>query len=225
MKGAVAAVTFPAPHGTEVVVLAPNQSVTFGRSSNCDIRFAHAPIADDGVPRVAGRLIATAGRVIVESLPGDGRRSLEINADGQPSRLLVVGEAYSPATQEFRITVYGDQQGWPLLVAVRGEDTELAPGDDEHPTRHIEVVFTPMQEKVLRAYVEPVRRGRLEPATHREVADQLGYHVNSVREALYEAWARLFAANVPMPDVSDKRVAVVEALRLHGMLLTAAEDT
>jgi hypothetical protein len=39
-----------------------------------------------------------------------------------------------------------------------------------------------------------------------------------VREILYEIWARMFAQQVPMPDVSDKRVAVVEATRVHGLL-------
>jgi hypothetical protein len=95
--------------------------------------------------------------------------------------------------------------------------------DDDRSTRQISVVFTPMQRRVLRAYVEPMRRGRLEPATHREVAEALSYHQNSAREALYEAWARLFAAGVPMPDVSDKRVAVAEAIRLHRLLEDADE--
>jgi hypothetical protein len=217
-----AAVTFPAPHGTDVVVVGEGETVTFGRAGSCDIRFGFAPTADVGVPRVAGRLIAAAGRVIVESLPGDGRRSIEVIADGHPVRMLVVGEAFSPVTVEFRVVVHGQQRAWPLLVVAR------APGvaerdDDDRSTRQISVAFTPMQQRVLRAYVEPMRRGRLEPATHREVAEALSYHQNSAREALYEAWARLFAAGVPMPDVSDKRVAVAEAIRLHRLLEDADE--
>ena len=42
--------------------------------------------------------------------------------------------------------------------------------------------------------------------------------INSAREALYEVWAKLFAAGIPMPDVSEKRIAVVEAVRLHRLL-------
>jgi hypothetical protein len=50
------------------------------------------------------------------------------------------------------------------------------------------------------------------------VAAALNYHPNTVREVLYEIWALMFAEQIPMPDVSDKRVAVVEAARVHGML-------
>jgi hypothetical protein len=75
-----------------------------------------------------------------------------------------------------------------------------------------------MQRRVVAAYMEPLRHGRLEPATHREVAAALSYHPNSAREALYEVWARMFAAGIPMPDVAEKRVAVVEAVRLHRLL-------
>ena len=55
-----AAVTFPAPHGTDVVVVGEGETVTFGRAGSCDIRFGFVPTADVGVPRVAGRLIAAA---------------------------------------------------------------------------------------------------------------------------------------------------------------------
>ena len=80
------------------------------------------------------------------------------------------------------------------------------------------VAFTDAQRRVIAAYLEPVRRGRLEPATHREVADSLGLHQSSARQALYGVWSALFAAGVPMPDIADKRVAVVEAVRLHRLL-------
>jgi hypothetical protein len=28
----------------------------------------------------------------------------------------------------------------------------------------------------------------------------------------------MFAAGIPIPDISDKRIAVVEAVRIHGLL-------
>jgi hypothetical protein len=34
----------------------------------------------------------------------------------------------------------------------------------------------------------------------------------------------MFAAGIPMPDVSDKRVAVVEAVRLHRLLARDGDD-
>jgi hypothetical protein len=63
-----------------------------------------------------------------------------------------------------------------------------------------------------------LQRGRLEPATHTEAAARLSYHPNSVREALYDVWSRMFAAGIPIPDISDKRIAVVEAIRINGLL-------
>jgi hypothetical protein len=71
---------------------------------------------------------------------------------------------------------------------------------------------------VLTAYCEPPNRSRSEPATHKEVAAALNYHPNTVREILYEIWAQMLELQIPMPDVSDKRIAVVEATRLHGLL-------
>jgi hypothetical protein len=71
---------------------------------------------------------------------------------------------------------------------------------------------------VIAAYIEPSRRGRLEPATHREVAAGLSCHPNSAGEALLEVCTKLFAAGIPIPDVAEKRVAVAEAARLHRLL-------
>jgi hypothetical protein len=220
-----AAVTFPAPHGTDVVVFDDGDTVTFGRGGSCGVRFGYAPLVDEGVPREAGRLHAVGGRVFVESLPGEGRRTIDVLVADAPPRTLAVGEGLSPTENEFRVVVHGETRTWPLLVAVRRDEvssrrSDEPDGDMSHdaPTRGVDVTLTPMQERVVRAYLEPLRRGRLEPATHREVAEALSYHPNSVREALYEVWARLFAAGVPMPDVAEKRIAVVEAVRLHGLL-------
>ena len=131
--------------------------------------------------------------------------------------LLGVGEGFSPATSEFRVAVHGEQRSWTLLVAVRGSTSPPVAAGGDLPTRNFELELTPMQRRVVEAYVAPMRRGRLEPATHREVATTLSYHPNSAREALYEVWARMFAAGIPMPDVSEKRVAVAEAVLLHRL--------
>jgi hypothetical protein len=90
------------------------------------------------------------------------------------------------------------------------------------PTSHYALDLTDLQRTVLDTYFQPLRQGRIEPATHREVAVKLSYHPNTVREALYEIWTLMFQQGVPMPDISDKRVAVVEAARVHGILATGS---
>jgi hypothetical protein len=188
------------------------------------VRFGYAPIADVGVPRVAGRFVVAGERVFVESVDVTGRRSLEIIAAGRPPVLLGVGDGFAPSEPEFRVMVHGEQQAWTLSVVVRRDMPDSSRSGWEPPTRSFELRLTDMQRRVVAAYIEPLRHGRVEPATHREVATALSYHPNSAREALYEVWAKMFAAGIPMPDVSDKRVAVVEAVRLHRLLAVDGHD-
>jgi hypothetical protein len=218
------AVTFPAPHGTESLVLHDGDVAQFGRSGDCDVRFGYAPIADVGVPRVAGRFVVAGERVFVESVGVTGRRSLEIIAPGRPPMLLGIGDGFAPSENQFHVTVHGEQRAWVLSVVVRRDVPDARRSGWEPPTRSFELRLTDMQQRVVAAYVEPLRNGRMEPATHREVATALSYHPNSAREALYEVWAKMFAAGIPMPDVSDKRVAVVEAVRLHRLLTRDGDD-
>jgi hypothetical protein len=198
------------------LLLADGDVARFGRGGNCEVRFGYAPVADVGLPREAGRLVVAAQRVFVESLAEPGRRSMEVSASGRPPMLLGIGEGFAPAEAEFRVVVHGGERAWVLSVVVR-RDRPVVLNGFEPPTRQFELELTAMQRRVVRAYVEPFRRGRLEPATHREVGAALAYHPNTAREALYEVWARMFAAGIPMPDVADKRVAVVEAVRLHRL--------
>lgn len=108
---------------------------------------------------------------------------------------------------------------WKLGITVRESvGSNTADRSQDPPTKRFSLDLTESQYAVLTAYCEPPSRGRSEPATHKEVAAALNYHPNTVREILYEIWARMFAQQVPMPDVSDKRVAVVEATRVHGLL-------
>jgi hypothetical protein len=214
----LAAVTFEAPHGVDSVVLGGSDVVEFGRGGSCRIRFAYAPLVDAGVPRVAGRLVAAAGRLFVEAPEGAGRSALEVVVEGRPPVLVGAGDAFGPSENEFRIRVHGEQRTWPLDVVVRPPSARASASGTDVPTRRHELTLTDAQRRVIDAYLEPMRRGRLEPATHREVAEVLNCHQNSAREVLYSVWGALFGAGVPMPDVADKRVAVAEAIRLHRLL-------
>jgi hypothetical protein len=214
-----AVITYPAPHGAEALRLHDDQTVAFGRSEECEVRFAYAPVADRGVPRVAGSLAVVNGRVFVESAGEQGlHRALTIRTDAGTTRQLAVGDGASPRERRFEIYVHGDSGPWRIGVAARARPPRSSsPEGPDPPTHHHAVTLTDLQQRVLDAYAEPIRRGRLEPATHRQVAAALSYHQNTVREVLYDIWALLFAEQIPMPDVDDKRVAVVEAARLHGL--------
>ncbi len=212
-------VTYPAPHGTEALVLHDGDVVRFGRGSECEVRFAYAPTADPGVPRVAGCLVVSHRRVFVESSDQLGHRALTVRADEGGTVQIPVGEGHSPRTARFEVLVPGEVEPWRIALTVRASPAgDPRPTSDDPPTRRHSLTLTPLQRTVLAAYSEPLARGRLEPATHREVGTALSYHPNTVREVLYEIWAEMFAEQIPMPDVSDKRVAVVEAARVHGLL-------
>ena len=213
-----AVVTFPAPHGTEAITLCDGDTASFGRGAECRIRFGYAPVPDEGVPRVAGSLLATHGRIFIESATQPGHRALELRCTEKVTQ-ITAGEGFSPRESQFELLVRGEGTPWKLSVTVRPAlEPSAGSRSDDPPTRRFSLDLTESQYAVLAAYCEPPGRTRSEPATHREVAAALNYHPNTVREILYEIWARMFAEQVPMPDVSDKRVAVVEATRVHGLL-------
>ena len=53
-----AVVTYTASHGAEAPTISDSGAVSFGESADCDARFACPSVPDEGVPRVAGRLVA-----------------------------------------------------------------------------------------------------------------------------------------------------------------------
>jgi len=215
-----AVVTYPAPHGVEAVTLRDGDCVSFGRGGECDVRFGYAPLADRGVPRRAGSLVAANQRVFVESEAEPGHRALTLREPDGSVFQLGVGEGHAPRGPRFEVLVPGESTVWKLSVTVRDARVRPTAADrGDLPTYRHELVLTDLQRRVLDAYAEPIRHGRMEPATHREVATVLHYHPNTVREVVYDIWAAMFAAQLPMPDVSDKRVAVVEAARTHGLLV------
>ena len=222
-KTARAVVTFPAPHGAEAATLCDGSTTAFGRATECEVRFGYAPTLDEGLPRIAGRLVVASHRVFVESAAREGHRALGLNTtDG--IRQLGAGEGFSPRDNLFEILVRGDRT-WKLAVTLRSEGLFPVANDAlDPPTRQFSLDLTEQQFAVLAAYCEPPGRTWAEPATHREVAGQLNHHPNGVREILYDIWAKMFEQQMPMPDVSDQRIAVVEAARNHGLLWPLKES-
>jgi len=216
---AAAVVNFPAPHGMEAVTLFPGETVPFGRGAECRLRFGYAPQPDRDVPRLAGRLVVSADRVFVENTGSPGHRAIEVRS-AHRSVQIAVGEGHSPREGRFDVVIPGSIQSWSLAVTLRPPAVaSQGPSGDDPPTRRFALHLTGTEQKVLTAYCAPLNEGRLEPATHREVATALNYHPNTVRECLYEIWAKMFELGIPMPEISDKRNAVVEATRIHGLLL------
>lgn len=215
---ALAVVTYPAPHGLEAKTLYEGEVASFGRGGECAVRFGYAPQPDQDVPRVAGQFLVMNSRVFIESSPTIGHRALEVKASDRTVQ-IPVGEGYSPRDSQFDVLVRGTTAPWKLTVTIRDQPDMLGrPDASDPPTSHYSLALTELQRAVLAAYSDPLKRGRAEPATHRDVASKLSYHPNTVREALYEIWTKMFAQGVPMPDISDKRVAVVEAARVHGLV-------
>jgi hypothetical protein len=214
----LASVIYPGPDGGVVERLIDDgEIVAFGAAGECGVRFGHAPVRDRAVPGIAGRLLTIGTRLIVECAERPGYRALELLVPGEATRYVPLGEAWSPRPREFTVVVAGgNASGWRMDVTVRRR--AVPRGVCSVPTGLEPLQLAPADLELLTAYAAPLRRGHLEPATHRQVAAALHMDYNTARAKLYQIGRRFFAAELPMPDVSDKRIAVVECARLHGLL-------
>lgn len=223
------------------LALHDDTSVSFGRSEGCEVRIGHAPVRDIQVPRVAGWLLMSHGRVIVEAAPDPvpsevptnfggrtlpARRALQVRSEGGPPVPIAPGAAYSPATRKFTVEVYGATGHWELDVVMRREPTAHATGTsgqtaDEPSTYGVVVDLDEVQRRVLLAYAEPVLAGGIEPATHDQVASKLFMSRSAVRRVLDRVSDEFYDKRLWAPAASDTRVRVVEAAR-HNRLLQLA---
>ncbi|KJF16838.1 hypothetical protein [Acidithrix ferrooxidans] len=212
-----AGVIFQAPHGVDSVTIYAGSRVAFGRSSECQIRFGYAPLPDRTVPRVAGHLFVSDRRIYIEANDEQGNRALVVRT-GAIERQVPIGEGFSPREPKFDVIIHGTNAPWVLNVAGRFSYPSKAdvPSSDP-PTQRFKLELSEIQVRVLTEYYRPISRGRLEPATHSEVGAILNRHPNTVREILYSIWLRMFELDIPLPDIADKRVAVVEAIRVHAI--------
>jgi hypothetical protein len=213
----VAQVTYPSLRGTQDLQIFDGDVVTFGRGGNCRIRFGHAPTLDLSIPRIAGTIVAIDSRLVVNSPTHVGHRALEIHVGHEKSQ-IPIGQGVS-LCGNFDIVVRGESRIWLLNVHEQQRLSTTIRGPDEDPsTAQVKLNLTPIQWKVLRAYVEPILRGGSEPATHQEVAQDLGFHLNTVRNKLYEIRDLMYINGLQMLDTHDARVAVVQAARIHGLI-------
>jgi hypothetical protein len=214
----LARITYPGPDGSAIdTTMDDGAIVAFGASRECGVRLGYAPVRDARVPGIAGRLLTIGSRLIVECAESDGYRALEVRVPHEPTRLVPLGEAFSPRRREFSIFLPGSRSTmWRLDVTVRRR--AIARGTATEPTGLPPVRLADADRALLACYAAPLRRGLLEPATHTQVADALNVDYNTARNRLYEIDRKFFAAELPMPEVSDRRIAVVECARAHGLL-------
>jgi len=210
------AATLSSEFGTVAVPV--DDGVVFGRGSDVEVRIGAAPVYDEVVPRVAGRVLCVDGRIAVENL--DDSLAFDIRVDGRPLITVPPGDLHSPRDSVFDIVVYGGVTSYELAVRVNIEGVVprqvpgTAPEADLDPPTGAVPTLTDRQRAILDAYVRPLRDGGL-VATHQQVAEELHVSRSLVRVECERIWSALFLAGVPMRDLGDARDEIVDAWSRH----------
>jgi hypothetical protein len=207
---------FDAPHGPEAIELWDGDVADFGRSAACSIRFAYAPTADLFVHGVAGSFAVLGGRVHVGAAAH--AKPLEIEPESGPHVMIAVDEAHSCRARRFTVVVPGRPDPWLLRVSSRTDDIVRQLAGPGPRTTMPELQLSEDDWEVLHAYAAPLLNGGAAIATNAQVAAQLHYHLNTVRNRMYGLWQRMHAAGVVLPPTMDKVEAAVRGARLHGLL-------
>lgn len=218
----VAIVTFPAPHGTDSVSLGEGDEATFGRGSDCTIRFGFAPTIDASLARLAGSFYIRHGRVNVECNERN-RFAFEVLAPGRPPQTIAVGSSLGPAESQFAVIVPTPDRQWRLEVFTKPRAALAVPTTDDVQTRALELPMTTTEQKIVDAYLAPMRQGSLAPEAHSRAAAAVSYSESYTRKVIYDIYGRMFAAGVPLIPVEDKVQAVAHAM-LHHCLVRTVDD-
>lgn len=191
---------------------------TFGRGADVAIRVGAAPIYDEVVPRLAGRIASINSRVFVENL--DESLALDIRIDGRPLVSVSPGHMHSPADPVFDILITGSITTYELAVRVNRDRTRPrwvgidASADELDPPTGATPELTARQRAILDAYVRPLQAGGTS-ASHQQVAEDLGISRSLVRVECERIWSALFLAGVPMRDLGNARDEIVDAWSRH----------
>src|SRR5918995_5752854 len=89
----------------EVRVVGAGGDVTFGREPTAHLRIGHAPVYDDVVPKLAGRVFAHDGRLVVDNL--HDTLALDIRVEGRALMTVPPGHWHSPPEHSFDVLVTG----------------------------------------------------------------------------------------------------------------------
>jgi hypothetical protein len=184
----------------QVVVLEDSSEVTFGRDPRAQIRIGHAPLYDDVVPKLAGKVFVHRGRVVVSNL--HDALALDIRVAKRPLISVAPGAWHSPADRSYDVLVRGTLT-YELSVTV----------NSEHPTG-ARPNLTSRQRRILDAYVAPLTTGE-SPASHQQVAEVVGVSRALVRLECHRIWSELLVAGVPMRTLGDARDEIADAWARH----------
>ncbi|HEY8526368.1 MAG TPA: hypothetical protein VIL48_15455 [Acidimicrobiales bacterium] len=200
-----------------VVVLPAEGEVTFGRSPNAALRIGHVPVYDDVVPRMAGRMLSCAGRVLVENL--DETLAFDLRVTGRPLVTVPPGEVHGPRDRAFDILVAGTFR-YVLAVTVNRDHTptRIVPAGaatGEEPPTGARLRLTERQRRILDAYVAPLADGGVTAASHQQVAEAVGVSRALVRLECHRIWSEMLLAGVPMRALGDARDEVADAWARH----------
>ncbi len=198
--------------------LAFDSEFTFGRGGDADLRVGAAPIYDEVVPRIAGRVVAMGDRVFVENL--DDSLALDLRVEGRPLMSLSPGHMHSPIDPVFDILITGSITTYELAVRVNRDRISPrwvridATPDELDPPTGATPELSPRQRSILDAYVRPLQAGGTS-ASHQQVAEELGISRSLVRVECEKIWSALFLAGVPMRDLGNARDEIVDAWSRH----------
>jgi hypothetical protein len=199
------------------VLLDAATNVRFGRDPGAELRIGLAPIYDDVVPRIAGRVFVVDSRVLVAN--ADDRLAFDLRIEGRPLVSVPPGHWHSPDASSFDIVVTG-VYSYELVVtandagsSVRLLGQDSTQGEDELPTGG-QPRLTERQREILDAYVAPLQRGG-SPASHQMVADLLGISRSLVRLECQKIRNELIVAGVPMRQLADARDEIADAWARH----------
>ncbi len=201
---------------TQIVVFGTGREVTFGRAPTVIMRVGHAPVYDDVVPKVAGKVFAHQDRVVVANL--HDTLALDIRTEGRALLSLPPGDWHAPNERTFDVLVRGTfTYELAVTVNVARNPTLLLPPDlptTPEPPTGARPSLTGRQRQILDTYVAPLATGG-PAASHQQVAEALGVSRSLVRLECHRIWSELLVSGVPMRSLGDARDEIADAWARH----------
>jgi len=200
----------------QVVVLDAGSEATFGRDPQARIRIGHAPLYDDVVPKLAGKVFVHRGRVVVSNV--HDTLALDIRVANRPLISVAPGDWHSPAERSYDVLVRGTLT-YELSVTVNSANNPTrtvaaSVRTSPEPPTGARPALTPRQRRILDAYVAPLTTGGA-PASHQQVAEVVGVSRALVRLECHRIWSELLVAGVPMRTLGDARDEIADAWARH----------